>query len=260
MAYEGKIIFSPFFDPLYATNIQTGDIEWTNWDYPAINSAPLNAGYKNIYFSYGYFVNDTTIYSEFYSLDASSGVTLWDTLFLPASGTHGGTHTRILISQDSMLWIAKNDALYILKTNSPSVLYSLLFPESSSLFSSWNFPIAYKNYFIYAHEDFLVVYEADTIADTSREGDTLSHFFMTSIYEAGKINFDVFLPKDGPIGLKVYTPSGRRVWEYKALLSKGRHSIPVPIELPSGVYFVHYFLSDKSGTEKFIVIKGNSTK
>ncbi len=252
MAYEGKIVFSPFFDPLYALNSQTGDMIWSNWDYPATNSTPPNAGYGHIYFSYGYFINDTTIYSEFYSLDASSGITLWDTLFLPATGTHGGTHTRILISRDSLLWIAKNDALYILKAGSPTVLYSSLFPSSLALFASWNFPMAYKNYFIYAHEDFLVVYRADTV-DTSGQ-DTLTDFQVYLLYTDGDPVLRLNMPDEGQINLKLFSIAGREVWEKQAYFEKGSHFINLP-SLPSGVYILFYDFEGDIGTKKMLLLR-----
>ena len=251
MAYEGKIVFSPFFDPLYALNSQTGDLAWTNWDYGSTINAPLNAGFDQVLFGHGVYVGDT-IFSIFYVLNSINGELLWDTLLSPVD-TNGGRMTRIVMTPDSMLWVANKDILYILKVNYPKVIYSLILPESPAQFSSWCFPIAYKNYFIYAHEDFLVVYRADTVMDTSGQ-DTLTDFQVYFLYVDGNPVLRLDVPYEGQISLKLFSIAGRKVWRRQIYFEKGTHFIDLP-SLPSGVYFLFYDFKGHRGTKKIIILK-----
>ncbi len=163
--------------------------------------------------------------------------------------------TRIVIFPDSMLWVANKDILYILKTDYPEAIYSLILPNSPAQFSSWSFPIAYRNYFIYAHEDFLVVYEADTI-DTSRNGDTLSNFAIYPVYTELGSALKTILPSEDYISLSLYSVTGRKVWEYHAFIRKGENLIYLS-NLASSVYFLRYKVLNHSGVKKILYLNRN---
>jgi len=250
--YEAKIMFSPWFEPLYAVDVNTGKVIWTNWDYGLSSNAPLNAGFSKIYWGYGVYIGDT-IFTIFYTISSSDGVLLWNTLFPPAD-TNGGRITRIVIFQNGCLWIANKDILYILKMSRPDVLYSLPLPESPAQFSSWGFPIAYKNHYIYAHEDFLIVYRADT----TNCSDSLPSSGSTGVLYSpeGQMVFHFVVQKPSPLSLHLYTVDGRKVWElHEPLLPAGTYNLNLP-ELPhSGVYILRYSFSNLTGAERFIYIK-----
>ncbi len=252
MAYEGKVIFSPWFDPLYALDSQTGDLLWTNWDYGSSNNVPLNARYSKIFWGHGLYVGDT-IFSIFKVVSSINGEFLWGTL-LPPADTNGGRMTRIVISPDSMLWVANKDILYILKADYPEVIYSLILPNSPAQFSSWSFPIAYRNYFIYAHEDFLVVYAADTVMDAPEQGDTLRHIRIYPFYKNGNLTLRLDMPEGGQIRLALFSSTGRRVWEKRNYLAKGSSLLNFP-PFPSGVYLLAYEFRESRGARKVLFLK-----
>ena len=254
MAYEGKLIFSPLNEPLYALNITNGQTIWTNWDYPVANRHPPQARFGRIFIEGGHFVDDTTIISHLYFINLIDGATIWDSTFLPIPGAWGGGVVRLLITQDSLLWYAKTDALYLLRVEDHSTFFFMPFPSGPVLFPSNNFPIFYKNYFIYAHEDFLVVYEADTVTDTSENGDTLVDFRIYPFYANGNPIIRLDIPEAGWMNLELFSVNGRKVWGRRVYLEKGTHRIYFP-SLPSGVYTLFYDFRGYQGRQRVFILK-----
>ena len=249
MAYEGKIVFSPFFDPLYALNSQTGDLVWTNWDYGLTSNTPLNAGFDHVFFGHGVYIGDT-IFTIFKVLSSINGDFLWDTL-LPPADTNQGRMTRIVISPDTILWVPNCGRIYVFKND--SIIYHLDLPQSLAQHPNGQFPIAYRNKLIFAHEDFLVVYRADTVMDTSGQ-DTLTDFQVYLLYVDGNPVLRLDIPYEGQMSLKLFSIAGRKVWRRQIYLEKGIHFINFP-SLPSGVYFLFYDFKGHRGTKKVIILK-----
>ena len=250
MAYEGKVIFSPWFDPLYALDSQTGDLLWTNWDYGSSNNVPLNAGYSKIFWGHGLYVGDT-IFSIFKVVSSINGEFLWDTL-LPPADTNQGRMTRIAISQDTILWIPNCGRIYVFKNK--SIIYRLDLPQSPAQHPNGQFPIAYRNKLIFAHEDFLVVYAADTVMDAPEQGDTLRHIRIYPFYKNGNLTLRLNMPEGGQIRLALFSSTGRRVWEKRNYLAKGSSLLNFP-PFPSGVYLLVYEFRESRGARKVLFLK-----
>ncbi|RLE67359.1 MAG: hypothetical protein DRJ45_09635 [Thermoprotei archaeon] len=262
MAYEGKLIFSPLNEPLYALNTTNGQTIWTNWDYPLINRHPPQAGFETIFIAGGHFINDTTIISHIYFINSIDGTTIWDSAFFPIPDAWGGGATRLLITLDSLLWYAKTDALYLLRVEDHSVFFFMPFPSGSVLFTSNNFPIFYKNYFIYAHEDFLVVYEADTVFHDTAE-DSLPSLSNLKVYGGitiGQLHLEIDLPEKSWVNLKIFDILGRElVTLLNDYLMRGRHSLSFDLQsLPTGVYFLRAEIKGEKReniVRKFLVLR-----
>lgn len=248
MAYEDKVIFSPFFDPLYALDSQTGGLVWTNWEYGSSN-VPLNGGYSKIFWGHGLYVGDT-MFTIFKVVSSINGEFLWDTL-LPPADTNQGRMTRIVISQDTILWIPNCGRIYAFKID--SIIYYLDLPQSLAQFPNGQFPIAYRNKLIFAHEDFLVVYAADTVMDTSENGDTLLNFAVYPVYTELGNALKIILPFEDYISLSLYSIAGRKVWEYRAFMEKGENLIYLP-DLASSIYFLKYKVLKHSGVKKILYL------
>jgi len=248
MAYEDKVIFSPFFDPLYALDSQTGGLVWTNWEYGSSN-VPLNGGYSKIFWGHGLYVGDT-MFTIFKVVSSINGEFLWDTL-LPPADTNQGRMTGIVISQDTILWIPNCGRIYAFKID--SIIYYLDLPQSLAQFPNGQFPIAYRNKLIFAHEDFLVVYAADTVMDTSENGDTLLNFAVYPVYTELGNALKIILPFEDYISLSLYSIAGRKVWEYRAFMEKGENLIYLP-DLASSIYFLKYKVLKHSGVKKILYL------
>ena len=126
-------------------------------------------------------------------------------------------------------------------------------PQSLAQHPNGQFPIAYRNKLIFAHEDFLVVYRADTVMDTSGQ-DTLTDFQVYLLYVDGNPVLRLDVPYEGQMSLKLFSIAGRKVWRRQIYLEKGIHFINFP-SLPSGVYFLFYDFKGHRGTKKVIILK-----
>jgi outer membrane protein assembly factor BamB len=250
LAYENKVIFSPFFDPLYALDIHTGDMVWTSYSYNPIVNVHTSGSFSIVHWAHSQYHNDT-LATIWFTIDANTGEFLWDTLLMPAD-TNSGRTTLTLSSKDSLFWITNCSRIYVFKSHVLLYVYDL--PESPAIWPSWNFPIFYKNYFIYAHEDFLLVYEADTVRDTSGNNDTLVNFALYAFNRGGRNFLRLSIPEDGLIQLSLYSVSGSKVWNFQSFLEKGKHDLPLP-DLPSGVYLLKYSLPANRGVKKLVLIK-----
>ncbi len=246
MSYEEKVIFSPsLFDRLYALNVVNGDIVWTS--FPIANLRTGGA-YKKVWYAHSQYINDT-LKTRWVVLDSNTGLPELDTILTPAD-TNSGRTGFPLSSSDSIFWITNCSRIYVFKNHVP--LYETDLPESPAIWPSWNFPIFYKNYFIYAHEDFLVIYEADTV-DTSGQ-DTLTDFQVYLLYTDGDPVLRLNIPDEGQINLKLFSIAGREVWEKQAYFEKGSHFIDLP-SLPSGVYMLFYDFEGEIGTKKVLLLR-----
>ncbi len=246
MSYEEKVIFSPsLFDQLYALNVVNGNIVWTS--FPIANLRTGGA-YKKVWYAHSQYINDT-LKTRWVVLDSNTGLPDLDTILTPAD-TNSGRTGFPLTSSDSIFWITNCSRIYVFKNHVP--LYETDLPESPAIWPSWNFPIFYKNYFIYAHEDFLVIYEADTV-DTSRNGDTLSNFAIYPVYTQLGSALKIILPSEDHINLSLYSITGRKVWEYHALMGKGENLIYLP-RLTNSVYFLGYKILNHSGVKKILYL------
>ncbi len=250
LAYENKIIFSPFFDPLYALDIQTGDIAWTSYSYNPIANVHTSGSFSIVYWVHSQYYNDT-LATVWFIIDANTGEFLWDTLLIPPD-TNSGRTTLTLSSQDSLFWITNCGRIYVFHNHSPLFVKDL--PRSPAIWPSWNFPIFYRNHFIYAHEDFLIVYRTDT----SNCRDSIPSSGSTGVLYSpdGQIVFHFVSQESSPFSLSLYTVDGRKVWGlHEPLLPAGTHNFDLP-ELPhSGVYILRYSFSNITGAERFIYIK-----
>ena len=247
MSYEQKLIFSPsLFDQLYALNVFNGNIVWTS--FPIANLRTGGA-YTKVWYTHSQYVNDT-LKTRWVILDSNTGLPELDTILTPAD-TNSGRTGFPLTSGDSIFWITNCSRIYVFKNHVPQYVTDL--PRSPAIWPSWNFPIFYKNYFIYAHEDFLVVYRADTVMDTSGQ-DTLTDFQVYFLYVDGNPVLRLDVPYEGQISLKLFSIAGRKVWRRQIYFEKGTHFIDLP-SLPSGVYFLFYDFKGHRGTKKVIILK-----
>lgn len=248
LSYESKVIFSPGTnEPLYAFDLQNGHMLWSYWEY--INGPPLNGFYSRIYWGYGAYMGDT-MYTILCAINSFNGQFIWDTVLEPAD-TNKGRIARIVATQDTFLWFTNCGRIYVLKNFSK--VYEIDLPPSLAVFPGHHFPIAYHDKFIYAHEDYLVVYEADTV-DTSWGQDTLLNFALYSFTLEGKNYLKLILPEEGSVSLSLYTVSGARIWGFKTFLNKGEYTLPLPT-FPSGVYLLRYALPNYGGVQKILLIK-----
>ncbi len=252
MAYEGKVIFSPFFDPLYALNVQTGDMMWTSYSYNPIANVHTSGSFSIVHWAHSQYHNDT-LATIWITINANTGDFLWDTLLIPAD-TNSGRTALTLSSGDSIFWITNCSRIYVFKNHVP--LYVTDLPESPAIWPSWNFPILYKNYLIYAHEDFLVVYTADTVMDTSEQIDTLVNFRIYPFYANGNPILRLDIPEAGWMNLELFSVNGRKVWGRRVYLEKGTHRIYFP-SLPSGVYTLFYDFRGYQGGKRVLLLKNN---
>ncbi len=253
LLYENEVIFTPANDALYALNAISGQIEWINRDYPRLNFHPPHGAFGIVFIGAGRFINDSVVISYLYFIDSNNGFTLWDSTFRTIENAVGGGCVRLLTTKDSLLWYAKTDVTYLLRIPDHQIIYSTPMPLNNVvLFASINFPIFYKNHFIYANEDFLVVYEADTV-DTSGQ-DTLAGFQVYLLYTDGDPVLRLNMPDEGQINLKLFSIAGREVWEKQAYFEKGSHFIDLP-SLPSGVYVLFYDFEGDIGTKKVVLLR-----
>lgn len=82
-------------------------------------------------------------------------------------------------------------------------------------------------------------------------------FPRISVFNAGKLNLRLILPKTTKADIKVYDPAGRKVINiYKGSLRKGSHRFVVDSRrLSSNVYFLKVKLGEKKKLYKFIIVK-----
>lgn len=258
MAYEDKVIFSPFFDPLYALDIHTGDMVWTNWDYGLTSNAPLNGGYSRVFWGHGVYVGDT-MFTIFRAITSQHGEFIWETLLQPAD-TNQGRMTRIIISQDTILVVPNCGRVYVFKGD--SLIYYLNLPQSLAQHPNGQFPIAYKNTLIFAHEDFLVVYKADTVFHNTA-GDSLLSLSNLKVYgdiTTGQLHLEIDLPEKSWVNLKIFDILGREmVTLLNDYLMRGRHSLSFDLQsLPTGVYFLRAEIKGEKReniVRKFLVLR-----
>ncbi len=250
MGYNRKIVFSPFLDPLYAVDVHTGNMIWVSYLYNPIANVRVNSSFSIVHWAYGQYCNDTIV-TMWFTINENTGDSLWDTLLIPPD-TNSGRTTLTLSSQDSLFWITNCSRIYVFHNHNPLFVKDL--PRSPAIWPSWNFPIFYRNYFIYAHEDFLIVYRTDT----SNCRDSIPSSGSTGVLYSpdGQMIFHFVVQKPSPLSLHLYTVDGRKVWElHEPLLPAGTYNLNLP-ELPhSGVYILRYSFSNLTGAERFIYIK-----
>ncbi len=248
MAHEEKVVFSPWFDPLYAVNIQSGNIFWYYYDY--INGSPLSSHFSRIYWGHGLYVRDT-MYTVLKAINFSNGQYIGNVVLEPAD-TNKGRMARIVVTQDTLLWFSNCGRIYVLKDLTE--IYEVNLPPSPAVFSGYFFPIAYRDKLIFAHEDFLIVYGVNDFGDTSEGQDSFANFALYN-FILNKRNFiGLNLTKGGILKLTLYSASGARVWNFRAYFDKGKHLLSLPSYLPSGVYLLRYEISGHRGIEKILYL------
>ena len=248
--YQHKVLPGVYgYIPAHALDVETGYLIWENNE--TFYQIPHGA-YSKIFWGHGIYANGGQL-TVFKWLNASDGQNLHEVLLSP-SDTSGSRMIRMLITQDSILWVANVDILYFLKISQQIPFDTLLLPQSPAIFASWGFPIAYKNHYIYAHEDFLIVYRTDT--SNCRDSTPASNSTGILYSPDGQIVFHFVSQKSSPFSLGLYTIDGRKVWElHEPLLPAGTYNLNLP-ELPhSGVYILRYSFSNLTGAERFIYIK-----
>lgn len=237
---------------LYALDAETGDLLWERHGFISTPRLPITVYQDFLYFGHGYWSSGygSEVFTKNYCIRASTGKVVWE-----IEGIEGGRMTRTVITSNSLLWAPNDSYIYVREHTNGSLTYSLSYDEGG--YSSWFWPIIYRDYYIDAHGNYLYVYKGS--GQPTGEGNILtvvpnpfSEWVTFSINYVGYVSLDI------------YDLSGRfvrRVWEgvidgapyivsWRGFDSNNRRA-------SSGVYFVILRAGKKAiATKEVVFFKG----
>jgi len=189
---------------LYALDSETGELLWEKHGFISTPRLPITVYQDFLYFGHGYWSSGygSQIFTKNYCVSMSTGEDIWE-----VEGIRGGRMTRMLVTSNSILWAPNDEYLYVRNPLDGGLVYSLSYVEGG--YSSWFWPIIYRDYYIDAHGDYLYVFKGSSQPSGEEE--------VLSVYPnpfSEQVTFSINYA--GNVSLDIYDLSGRfmkKVWE-----------------------------------------------
>lgn len=250
--YDNKVFFFSRSN-LFGVNVVSGKpiVQITGFYAPLICQIHCYGG--QIWILYAEYGRGDTIFTRIQSFDSKTGDLVHD-FYLSPKDTNGGRGPAPIFTSNGLAWAANADYIFLFNATGEPNLATILLPEAKAQWPSHGFPIAYMRYYIFAHEDFVATYEADTAPPPPV--DTTYNFSFYPFYTSGRPQFFLSLSEGDDVSLKFFDILGRsRGLIYQGFLSKGKHSLDFnPRELSSGVYFAFLITGSHKETTKFLYL------
>ncbi len=189
---------------LYALDAETGELLWEKHGFISTPRLPITVYQDFLYFGHGYWSlgYGSEIFTKNYCIRASTGEDLWE-----IEGVEGGRMTRMVVTLNPLLWAPNDGYIYVREYTNGSLIYRLSYDEGG--YSSWFWPIIYRDYYIDAHGNYLYVFKGSSQPFGEEKvlsvyPNPFSELVTFSINYAGNVSLDI------------YDLSGRfvkRVWE-----------------------------------------------
>jgi len=232
-------------DTLLVIDIITGHPAWKTF-YEGYPNPPITTYKGKAIFGWGEYGPGDTIFNVTYAHNIISGELVWRVEVPPREKDHGRAIWRIGFPNDCIYF----DYIYIITIKDGRVKERIELPVTNGIWSSWEFPIIYHNYYIGAHEDLVYVYRADTVYLP----DSVSLDIVSICYD-GKLKFIVNLPEPEAVQLKLYDMLDRLMAiPYSGFLSRGMHRIEYESRLAQGVYFIVLYVNNKQPAARKLVL------
>jgi hypothetical protein len=246
-------------DTLYVLRKSDGSEFWKMQNQPqgtlGYPRLPLTHYSGRTYFTHSEGTWETIISTRVEVFDSETGEEIGNCLYAPKDSL-GGISVFALITKDDWVWVTCPD--YIRSTlHGDSLISEILLPESQAIWPCWFFPICYDDNFIYAHEDFLCVYEAQDTISQVVPPDT-SFTINIQPLQKGTISFVIQSPEQTWVEGVMYDCAGKsisKLFDRSSVIGVQEVNV-TPSETPSGIYFILIRTGKGVFVERFVYLKG----